>query len=189
LSFMDSDGNVIATTQTINTLFGAAVMVPGTGIVLNNEMDDFSIQPGVPNAYGLVGGLANDIRPRKRPLSSMTPTVVVSPQGEAVLALGAPGGSRIITSVYETMSRTLREVMKPEEAISSCRFHHQWVPDKVFVESQCSDEFKNSLKASYAVEETSAFGEVQMVGRDREGRVFAVSDPRGHGRGMTSSSP
>ncbi len=181
LSFMDSEGNALATTQTINTYFGASVMVPGTGIILNNEMDDFSIRPGQPNSFGLIGGMANEVRARKRPLSSMTPTIVLDQQDRPVLAIGAPGGSRIITSVYVGLTRFLRDGKSPEAAISDCRFHHQWVPDKVFMEPSC-DQI-SALSKRYAVEESAEFGQLNMVGRDSQGRFFAVSDPRGPGIG------
>lgn len=186
LSFVDSDGNAISTTQTINTYFGAAVMAPGTGIVLNNEMDDFSIKHGVANAYGLIGGEANEIRPRKRPLSSMTPTIVLDSQNRPILATGAPGGSKIISSVYFSIARFLRDGETPEVAISSCRFHHQWVPDKVSIETRCGD-LKEKLKKFYVAEDSSPFGELQMAGFDSQGRLFAVSDPRGHGQGIVVS--
>ncbi len=183
LSLMDSEGNVVSTTQTVNYLFGAAVMPPGTGIVLNDEMDDFSIQPGVANVFGLVGGAANEIRPLKRPLSSMTPTIVLDDKGAARMVIGAPGGSRIITSVYKVISQHLRAGLDPVKAMEQCRFHHQWSPDVVLMESGCG-QLKSALESLYPVEiKDSVFGEVQLVGRGADGKMFAVADPRGHGQG------
>jgi len=183
LSLMDSEGNVISTTQTVNYLFGAAVMPPGTGIVLNDEMDDFSIQPGVANVFGLVGGAANEIRPLKRPLSSMTPTIVLDEKGAARMVIGAPGGSRIITSVYKVIANHLRDGLDPVQAMEKCRFHHQWSPDVVLMESRC-EQLKSALESVYPVEiKDSVFGEVQLVGQSADGKIFAVADPRGHGQG------
>lgn len=199
ISLMDSDGNAISTTQTVNGYFGAAVMVPGTGVILNNEMDDFSVKPGVANIFGLVGGKFNEIAPGKRPLSSMTPTIVVNDKKEAVLAIGAPGGSRIITGTYYVLSRILREGQSVGEALGGCRFHHQWSPDKVTMEPACFAEAGEALKKFYPVVEEAKpffFGEVQVVQRsgvDKDADEAAVSegytgdvltsgvDPRGHG--------
>ncbi len=189
ISLMDSEGNVISTTQTVNYLFGAAVMPPGTGIVLNDEMDDFSIQPGVANVFGLVGGAANEIRPLKRPLSSMTPTIVFDDKGESRMVIGAPGGSRIITSVYKVIAYHLRDGFDPGQAMEKCRFHHQWSPDVVLMESRCQ-EFRSALETIYPVEiKDSVFGEVQLVGRSADGKLFAVADPRGHGQGRVFTYP
>jgi gamma-glutamyltranspeptidase/glutathione hydrolase len=186
LSLMDSEGNAISTTQSINGYFGAKVSVPGTGVILNNTMDDFSIQPGQANQFGLVGGRSNRIQPEKHPLSSMTPTIVLDANDRPVLVLGAPGGSRIISSVYYVLSRILRDHQSPEEAIAGCRFHHQWMPDKVLVEPECILDFK-PLEKFYKIEKTSPFGEVQVVGQNSEGRLFSVVDPRGHGEPLVSS--
>jgi len=180
LSLIDSYGNAISTTQTINYLFGSGVMVPETGVVLNDEMDDFSSQPGAPNIYGLVGSEANKIEPQKRPLSSMTPTIVVGKKGKVRLVLGSPGGSKIITSVYFVLSRILREEKPIYEAISGCRFHHQWLPDQLFLESACVPRYE-AIRKLYHIKEQPFMGEVQIVGR--KGReVFSLTDPRGHGK-------
>jgi gamma-glutamyltranspeptidase/glutathione hydrolase len=132
-SVIDEAGNAVATTYTINGGFGAAVMAPGTGFFLNDEMDDFTIKPGVPNLFGLVQGETNAIAPGKRPLSSMAPTLV-SKDGRIMLALGSPGGSRIITIVLETALNIIDYDMQPQEAVNAPRIHHQWLPDQVFVE-------------------------------------------------------
>jgi gamma-glutamyltranspeptidase/glutathione hydrolase len=146
-------------------------------------MDDFSIQPGVANVFGLVGGAANEIRPLKRPLSSMTPTIVLDEKGAARMVIGAPGGSRIITSVYKVIVNHLRDGLDPVKAMEQCRFHHQWSPDVVLMESGCG-QLKSGLESLYPVEiKDSVFGEVQLVGRGADGKMFAVADPRGHGQG------
>ena len=132
-SVIDGEGNAAAVTYTVNGIFGAAVIAPGTGFFLNDEMDDFTIKPGVPNLFGLVQGEANSIAPGKRPLSSMAPTLVTK-DGRIVLALGSPGGSRIITIVLETALNVIDYAMQPQEAVDAPRIHHQWLPDEVFAE-------------------------------------------------------
>lgn len=181
LSFMDQDGNVISSTQTLNTYFGSTLVLPETGIVLNNEMDDFAAQPGKPNSFGLVGAEANKVAPRKRPLSSMTPTIVLDSNQEALLALGAPGGSRIITSVYFVLSRILRDGWAPSVAVETCRFHQQWKPVEVFIEEACAEDL-SPLETYYPVNVVAGFfGEVQVVGKTSTGQLYSVTDPRGHG--------
>jgi gamma-glutamyltranspeptidase / glutathione hydrolase len=128
LSVVDSDGNVVANTYTINGLYGNGVTVPGAGFLLNNEMDDFTTRPGIPNAFGLVQGLANVIEPSKRPLSSMTPTVVLR-NGKPLLILGSPGGSTIINTVLQVVLNVVDHGMTLAQAIEAPRIHHQWLPD------------------------------------------------------------
>ncbi len=132
-SVVDKDGNAVSVTYTINGGFGAGVIAPGTGFLLNDEMDDFTSKPGVRNLYGLVQGAANKIEPGKRPLSSMSPTLVTR-DGKILLVLGSPGGSRIITIVLETIMNIVDYGMAPQEAVDAPRIHHQWLPDKVFHE-------------------------------------------------------
>ncbi|KQT68921.1 MULTISPECIES: gamma-glutamyltransferase [unclassified Aureimonas] len=132
-SIVDDEGNAVAVTYTLNGSFGAAVVAPGTGILLNNEMDDFTIKPGVPNLYGLVQGEANAVEPRKSPLSSMSPTIV-SRNGKPFMVIGSPGGSRIITITLEAILNVIDHGMNLQEAIDAPRIHHQWLPDKVFME-------------------------------------------------------
>jgi gamma-glutamyltranspeptidase/glutathione hydrolase len=132
-SVIDGQGNAAAVTYTLNGIFGAGVIAPGTGFFLNDEMDDFTIKPGVPNLFGLVQGEANSIAPGKRPLSSMAPTLVAK-DGRVILALGSPGGSRIITVVLETALNVIDYSMQPQEAVDAPRIHHQWLPDEVFAE-------------------------------------------------------
>lgn len=132
-SIIDKDGNAVAVTYTLNGSFGAGVMAPGTGILLNNEMDDFTAKPGVPNLYGLVQGEANAIEPRKSPLSSMSPTII-SKDGKPFMVIGSPGGARIITITLEAILNVIDHGMTIQEAIDAPRIHHQWLPDKVYME-------------------------------------------------------
>lgn len=132
-SIIDKDGNAVAVTYTLNGSFGAGVVAAGTGILLNNEMDDFTQKPGVPNLYGLVQGEANAIQPKKTPLSSMSPTVV-SRDGKPFMVIGSPGGSRIITITLEAIVNVIDHGMNIQEAIDAPRIHHQWLPDTVYVE-------------------------------------------------------
>lgn len=188
ISLIDEDGNAISTTQSINGYFGAKVIVPGTGVILNNTMDDFSLKPGAANQFGLIGGKKNRIQGGKRPLSSMTPTIVLNSKQNVELVIGAPGGSRIITAVYQVLSRILRDGVSAESALKSCRFHHQWSPDKVLVEPPCL-KLCESLKAHYKCEvPSSVFGEVQIVGRTPSGDLYSAVDPRGHGEAIIWTS-
>ncbi|OQM74154.1 gamma-glutamyltransferase [Manganibacter manganicus] len=132
-SIIDKDGNAVAVTYTLNGSFGIGKVAEGTGILLNNEMDDFTIKPGVPNLYGLVQGEANAIEPRKSPLSSMSPTIV-SKDGKPFMVIGSPGGSRIITITLEAIMNVIDHGMSLQEAIDAPRIHHQWLPDKVYME-------------------------------------------------------
>ena len=132
-SVVDAAGNAVSVTYTINGAFGAGVVAPGTGFLLNNEMDDFTVKPGVPNLYGLVQGETNAIAPGKRPLSSMAPTIVTK-DGKLFLVLGSPGGSRIITIVLQTIINITDYGMRPQEAVDAPRIHHQWLPDIVYHE-------------------------------------------------------
>ena len=133
-SIIDDAGNAVAVTYTLNGSFGAGVVAPGTGILLNNEMDDFTLKPGVPNLYGLVQGEANAIAPLKTPLSSMSPTVVAK-DGKPFMVIGSPGGSRIITITLQAIINVIDHGMDIQEAIDAPRIHHQWLPDMVYVEA------------------------------------------------------
>ncbi|MHC5024849.1 MAG: gamma-glutamyltransferase [Planctomycetota bacterium] len=147
LSTSDALGNVVALTMTINTPFGSGLTVPGTGIVLNNEMDDFSVAPDTPNAYGLVDTRGNNaVGPRKRPLSSMTPTVVVR-EGRPFMVSGSPGGPRIISTTLLTLVNVIDFDMNVQQAVAAPRFHHQWVPNKLFVEPAFDAEAIKGLRA------------------------------------------
>ncbi len=146
ISVIDRDGNCVALTQTVNLMFGSGVIVPGTGILLNNQMDDFSARPGEPNAFGLVGGKANSIAPGKRPLSSMTPTIVLK-DGQPVLIVGSPGGPRIITTVLQVIMNVLDHGLDIQSAVDAPRFHHQWLPDYLFLEKEFPLETIKNLKS------------------------------------------
>ncbi|MBI3071119.1 MAG: gamma-glutamyltransferase [Deltaproteobacteria bacterium] len=178
LSVMDAEGNAVALTTTINTTFGSKVVVPGTGILLNNQMDDFSIQPGVPNAYGLVGGEANAVKAGRRPLSSMSPTIVVE-NGRAVMALGGAGGPRIISATLQTLLNAIDLRWPVARAVAAPRLHHQWVPDRVGFEAGVGDDVVRALTSrGHRAEREDFFGIVQIAARRADGRLEAVSDPR-----------
>ena len=129
-SIVDRDGNAVANTYTLNTDFGSGVVVQGAGFLLNNEMDDFSIKPGVPNFYGVVGSTANEVQAGKRMLSSMSPTILLQ-QGRVSMVLGSPGGSTIISSVFETIVDILHFGLTPQQAVAAPRFHHQLLPPEL----------------------------------------------------------
>lgn len=143
---VDADGNAVALTYTLNGSFGSGVTVPGLGFLLNNEMDDFAVKPGVPNMFGLIQGESNAIQPNKRPLSSMTPTIVLK-DGKLAMVVGAPGGSRIITGVMQVFLNVTDFRMNIQEAIDAPRFHHQWQPDKLYLEKGISPDTIALLKA------------------------------------------
>jgi gamma-glutamyltranspeptidase / glutathione hydrolase len=177
-SIIDADGNMVAATLTVNLPFGSAFMAPGTGLVVNNEMDDFSAKPGVPNAFGLIGFAANEIRPYKRPLSSMSPTFVIGPDKRAVL--GTPGGSRIITMVLLGILDFMQG-HEPESWVSLPRFHHQYEPDQISAEPDAfTAEQIEGLKAlGHLVEVQDSWGNMQGVLWNVEtGTVSGGSDPR-----------
>jgi gamma-glutamyltranspeptidase/glutathione hydrolase len=177
-SVIDSEGNIVATTTTLNFSFGAAVAVSGAGFLMNNEMDDFVAKPGVPNAYGLLGGEANAIAPLKRPLSSMTPTIVFN-EGKPWFAIGSPGGSRIITTVLQAVVNVIDHEMNLAEAINAPRMHHQWMPDVLQLESGFSPDTIGILKRrGHDVRSASySMGSVQAVGV-RDGIYVGASDLR-----------
>ncbi len=176
-SVTDGAGNVVSNTYTINFSFGTGIVAEGTGILLNNEMDDFSAKPGVPNAYGLIGGEANAIEPGKRPLSSMTPTIVFK-DGEPYLATGTPGGSRIITTTLQIIMNVVDHGMNIAAATAAPRFHHQWLPDILRVEQGFSPDTLSLLYArGHRIEPADAMGSAQSILRTPEG-LFGASDPR-----------
>ncbi|HEX5755636.1 MAG TPA: gamma-glutamyltransferase, partial [Arenimonas sp.] len=182
---------IAAVTQTVNLYYGAATVIPGTGFLLNNEMDDFSVQPGVPNAFGLVGAEANAIAPGKRPLSSMSPTFL---RGHGrVAAIGTPGGSRIPTMVLQGLLE-LMEGGSAQAAVSLPRFHHQYLPDRIYVEAEVfSAEEQASLRArGFELEaNTEVWGNMQLVlWQQADGSVETGNDPRwqGVGKGATTGS-
>ncbi len=177
ISVMDAAGNAVACTTTINTAFGAMLPADGTGILLNNEMDDFSAQPGVPNVYGLIGTDANAVAPRKRPLSSMTPIVVLR-GGKAVLALGGSGGPLIITGTLQVLLDVLDFRLDAAAAVAAPRVHDQWVPPVLAVEPGVPELTRQALaRYGYTVKELPAMAAIQVV-RAHAGRFEGVSDPR-----------
>jgi gamma-glutamyltranspeptidase/glutathione hydrolase len=177
-SVVDGEGNAVAVTYTINGSFGAAVIAPGTGFFLNNEMDDFTIKPGAPNLYGLVQGEANAIMPGKRPLSSMAPTLVEK-DGHVLLVLGSPGGSRIITAVLETILNVVDYGLAPQQAVDAPRLHYQGLPDEVDYErSGLTPETTADLTAmGYKLIEQRPWGAVELI-EIANGRLYGVNDPR-----------
>jgi gamma-glutamyltranspeptidase/glutathione hydrolase len=181
-SVADAEGNWVACTATVNTGFGSKVIIPGTGVLLNNEMDDFSAQPGVANYFGLVGAEANAIAPGKRPLSSMSPTIVMK-DGKPIIAIGAAGGPRIITAVLLELVSMLELGQSPQEAITATRIHHQWSPDELMVESKMSGALQAGLIAKgHQVKELSSSATSQIVARSPDGQSFiGAADPRGGG--------
>lgn len=176
-SIMDREGNAVSMTYTLNFSFGSLQMAPGTGILLNNEMDDFSAKPGVPNGFGLLGGEANAIEPGKRPLSSMTPTIVLK-DGRPYLVTGSPGGSKIISSVLQMVLNVLEYEMNVAEASSLPRIHHQWMPDQLIFESGISlDTLTNLRKLGHDPTPTMTMGSIQSVMKVGD-RFEGYSDPR-----------
>lgn len=176
-SVVDKAGNAVAVTYTLNTNFGSGIVARGTGILLNNEMDDFSAKPGVANAYGLVGGDANAVQAGKRPLSSMTPTLVLK-DGKPVLVTGSPGGARIITTVLQQVVNHIDFGMNPAEAASTPRFHHQWTPDELRVEKGFSPDTLALLRQwGHKVALKASMGRSQTI-EVRDGLLRGASDPR-----------
>ena len=173
----DRFGNVVSNTYTLNFAYGSGLAVPGTGILLNNEMDDFSAKPGAPNAYGLIGGEKNSIAPGKRMLSSMTPTMVFKDE-KFFLATGSQGGSRIITSVLQVILNVIDHEMSVREAASAPRIHHQWLPDILYVEREAGKDLEAGLREKgYEVKRTAPMGSAQSVAR--VGGLFrGAADPR-----------
>jgi gamma-glutamyltranspeptidase/glutathione hydrolase len=183
LSVVDSMGNAVALTYTLNFSYGSGLMIPGTGILMNNQMDDFSSKPGVPNAYGLIGGEANAIEPRKRMLSSMTPTIVTDEDGIFIVT-GSPGGSRIITTVFQVIMNLIDHGMNPAEANHAVRVHHQWLPDVLYLERGFPHESLRALEAmGYTIEEARTLGAAQTILRS-EGVLYGSTDPRRGGAAM-----
>ncbi len=179
MSLLDADGNAISSTQTINGSFGSALVVPGTGVLLNNQMDDFALGGmNQGNLFGAVGGRANALKPRKRPLSSMTPSLIES-SGNVQAVLGSPSGTRIISCVASSAWHLLRG-LKPEQVQQSVRIHHQWSPDELRVETLAPWTLALQAKG-YRVVEKDLGCRVPMVGRFADGTLWAIRDPRGDG--------
>ncbi len=179
-SIVDNDGNAVANTYTLNFSYGLGLVAEGTGVLLNNELDDFAAKPGAPNAYGLVGGAANAPGPRKRPLSSMAPTMVFR-DGELELVTGSPGGSRIITIVTEIILDVVDFGMNIAEATEAVRIHHQWLPDELQVERGLSPDTIRRLEAlGHKVMVHDAWGSAQSIFREN-GVLMGAADTRQRG--------
>ena len=179
ISIIDKFGNAVAVTTTLNGLYGSKVVVKGGGYFLNNEMDDFSVKPGVPNMFGAVGGEANKIEPNKRMLSSMTPTIVLK-NGKPYIVVGTPGGTTIPTSVYQSIVNVIDFKMTPSSAVNSAKFHHQWLPEVVFVEKNFPENTLKILEQkNYKFEKRGGIGRTEMIVIDENGNATAVADSRG----------
>lgn len=178
-SIIDKEGNAISNTYTINFSYGSGLVADGTGVLMNNEMDDFSAKPGVPNAYGLIGGDANAVEPGKRPLSSMTPTIV-NKDGKVWLVTGSPGGARIITTVLQVIMNMIDHDMNVAEASTAARIHHQWLPDELRIEEGISLDTQRALQAKgHTISLDEVMGSTQSVMQDPEsGYLLGASDPR-----------
>ena len=182
LTVIDAQRNAVSLTFTINLGFGAGIVTPKTGIVLNNEMDDFSAAPGVPNAFGLLGNEANSIAPRKTPLSSMTPTIVTE-NGRLRMAVGTPGGSTIITQVLQIILNVLEYDMDAGAAVSAPRIHHQWFPDILRVEPWGLDALtlQELKRRGHKIEQTNPWGNSNLIIVKPDGTLEGAADPRGEG--------
>ena len=179
LSVIDKDGNAVAVTTTLNNSYGSKTVVGGAGFILNDEMDDFSVKPGVPNMYGAIGGEANAIVPGKRMLSSMTPTLVLK-DDMPYLVVGTPGGTTICTSIFQTIVNIIDFNMSTEDAVWKPKFHHQWLPDKVDLEKGFPDNTKKALEAmGYKTAERSGIGRTEVIKVLPDKKFEAVADNRG----------
>ena len=179
ISIIDKEGNAVAVTTTLNGLYGSKVVVSGAGFFLNNEMDDFSIKPGVPNMFGAVGGEANKIEPGKRMLSSMTPTIVLK-NGKPFIVVGTPGGTTIPTSVYQSIVNVVDFKLNPNFSVNLPKFHHQWLPEIVAVEKHFPETTISNLeKLGYKIERWNQIGRTEMIVVDEKGNATAVADGRG----------
>jgi gamma-glutamyltranspeptidase/glutathione hydrolase len=178
---VDKAGNAVSLTYTLNGGYGSGVTAPGLGFLLNNEMDDFAAKPGSPNMFGLVQGEANAIQPGKRPLSSMTPTILTR-DGKLFMVVGGPGGGRIITSVMQTILNVVDFRMNVQDAVDAPRFHHQWQPDKITMERGFSpDTVKLLEQRGHTVEVTSAVARVFAIVVDG-GWLQGAADGRSYGK-------
>jgi gamma-glutamyltranspeptidase/glutathione hydrolase len=179
-SVVDSYGNAVSATTTLNGSFGSKIVVHGAGFILNNQMDDFSIQPGYPNMYGLVGGEVNSIQPGKRILSSMTPTILEK-EGKAFLVLGTPGGSTIPTTVFQVIVNVVDFGLDIKTAVDTSRFHHQWLPDQISYERNSFNDsiLLNLNKLGHITKERGSIGSVNAIFFRPDGKRIGAADKRG----------
>jgi gamma-glutamyltranspeptidase/glutathione hydrolase len=176
-SVMDEYGNAVSNTYTLNFSYGSGIMIPGTGMLMNNEMDDFSSKPGVPNGYGLLGSEANSIQANKRPLSSMTPTIIFK-DNKPYLVLGSPGGSRIITTVLQVALNVMEHNMNVAQAVNSPRIHHQWLPEVLMMEKGFGPDTQKLLEEKgYKLYPSRTMGSVQAILKDGD-YFYGAADPR-----------
>jgi gamma-glutamyltranspeptidase/glutathione hydrolase len=181
LSIVDKEGNAVSVTTTLNDHFGNKTVITGAGFIMNNEMDDFSVKAGEPNMYGALGNEKNAIAPGKRMLSSMTPTIVLQ-SGRPVIVVGTPGGTSIPTSVFQSLVNIIDYKMSPEDAVNKPKFHHQWLPDVIYVEKTFSADVRAKLEAmGYKITERSSIGRVELIKIDvaERAKIIAVADKRG----------
>jgi gamma-glutamyltranspeptidase/glutathione hydrolase len=179
LSVYDQYGNAVAVTTTLNGGYGSRTVVGGAGFFLNNEMDDFSVKPGVPNMYGAIGGDANAIAPGKRMLSSMTPTIVLK-NNKPYLVVGTPGGTTIITSVFQTIVNVIDFGMNASDAVNKPKFHHQWLPDEIIVENDFPQTTREHLrKMGYTIKQRGNIGRTELILIHPDGNIEAIADKRG----------
>lgn len=189
LSVVDKDGNAVAVTTTLNGNYGSKVIIDGAGFLMNNEMDDFSAKPGVPNMFGLIGAEANSIQPGKRMLSSMTPTILEK-DGKLFMVLGSPGGSTIITAVFQVILNVIEWGMSMSEAVAASRFHHQWLPDEIMMETKSfDDQVQEKLKMmGHKMRDIRSIGLVDAILVTKDGKLEGGADPRSddHAEGWKS---
>ena len=182
LTAVDAEGNWVAITNTVNTTFGSCVVIPETGVVMNNQMDDFSIAPGTPNAFGLIGAEANSVEPGKRPLSSMSPTIVLNSDRTPRLTCGAAGGPRIISATLQCILRVLDQGLSVDEALAAPRVHHQWSPDQLMPEGDWAAEVLRDVESrGHKMATAGNIGIAQAIERTPEGNLVAATDPRTEG--------
>ena len=176
---------MVSLTTTLNDSFGNCVVVKGAGFLLNNEMDDFSVKPGVPNIFGLVGNEANSITPGKRMLSSMTPCIILK-NSKPFMVIGSPGGGKIITSVLQSFLNVVDFGLNIEDAVDSPRFHHQWLPDLLQYEKSLlsRNKIKKLSGMGYETKSVSEFGRVEVIIYNQDGTLSGHSDSRGSGKAV-----
>lgn len=180
ISIYDAEGNAVSITNTLNGYYGSRVIVEGAGFLLNNEMDDFSIKPGVPNMFGAVGGEANAVAPGKRMLSSMTPTIVLK-KGKPKIIVGSPGGTTIPTSVLQALLNLEIFGKTPNEAVNLPKFHHQWLPDLIYHEQNFPKRTREALeKMGYVLKERNPIGRTELIYIAEDGTTVAIADGRGN---------